>query len=216
MANLRTPARAGPGRLSAEQAAELPERLLDAATELFSQDGYGKTTMERIAKAAGASTKTLYARYENKTEVLRDVVRRMAERTLAEQFAVMPADPAQVEPPKYLKGLCGRIAHRIAEEGAGINKLAFSEARHVPELADIYAQVIGRGHGLIGAALEVWRAQGLLPWLDDIPRAAALCLTMTTDAVRIRTALGVPNEDIDAEVSFAVELFLRGLGYSKR
>ena len=215
MSNLRTPAPTGPGRLSAEQAAELPDRLLDAATELFSRDGFGKTTMERIAKAAGASTKTLYARYQNKTEVLHDVVRRMAERTIAAQFAVMPADPTQVEPAEYLKGLCGRIAHRIAEEGAGINKLAFSEARHVPELARMHAQVIGRGRGLIGAALEAWRAQGLLPWLEDAPRAAALCLTMTTDPVRIRTALGAPDEDIDADVAYAVDLFLRGLGYRR-
>jgi len=37
---------------------------------------------------------------------------------------------------------------------------------------------------------------------------------MTTDPVRIRTALGTPIEDSDGEVGFAVDLFLRGLGYN--
>ena len=34
-----------PGRLSAEQAAELPGRLMDAALALFTERGYGDTTM---------------------------------------------------------------------------------------------------------------------------------------------------------------------------
>jgi len=214
MTEARNPAPTGPGRLTAEQSAELPDRLLDAATDLFSRDGYAKTTMEKIAKAAGASTKTLYARYEDKTEVLREVVRRMVERTLAAQFAVMPADPREAEPAAYLKGLCGRIAHGVAGQGAGLHRLAFSEARHVPELSRLFVEVVERGRGLIAAALEAWSAQGLLPWLNHTPRAAALCLAMTTDPVRIRAALGAQSDDIDGEVSYAVDLFLRGLGYS--
>jgi AcrR family transcriptional regulator len=213
MSEMRKAPSPGPGRLSAEQAAELPDRLLDAAEELFSQDGFAKTTMERIAKAAGASTKTLYSRYDNKAEILRDVVRRMADRTIAAQMAVTPPDPRDIAPAIYLNGLCGRIAHRIAEEAAGINRLAFSEARHVPEIARMHAEVTARGRGLIQASLEAWRDQGLLPLLEDAPKAAALCLSMTTDAVRIRTALGEPNDQIDADVAFAVEIFLRGLGH---
>src|SRR5689334_6638391 len=65
--------RNGPGRLSAEDAAALPDRLLDAAFELFSAQGYAGTSMEEIAKKAGASTKTLYGRYAGKAELLKGV-----------------------------------------------------------------------------------------------------------------------------------------------
>ena len=62
-----TKARGGPGRLSAEDAALLPDRLLDAALELFNERTYAEATMEQIARRAGASTTTLYARYADKT-----------------------------------------------------------------------------------------------------------------------------------------------------
>ena len=58
------------GRLPAEEAAQIPDRLLDAATALFTSTGYGKTTMEAIAKQAGASSKTVYSRFANKEEIL--------------------------------------------------------------------------------------------------------------------------------------------------
>src|SRR3954465_4355791 len=60
----------GPGRLSADELAKLPDRLLDAALHLFDVQGYANTTMEQIAKQAGASTKTIYSRYPNKAAIL--------------------------------------------------------------------------------------------------------------------------------------------------
>ena len=72
-----TKARGGPGRLSAEDAALLPDRLLDAALELFNERTYAEATMEQIARRAGASTKTLYARYADKAELVEAVVNRV-------------------------------------------------------------------------------------------------------------------------------------------
>src|ERR1044071_5325696 len=45
--------RGGPGRLSAEDAARLPDRLLDAALELFNERTYAEATMEQIARGGG-------------------------------------------------------------------------------------------------------------------------------------------------------------------
>jgi AcrR family transcriptional regulator len=66
--------RGGPGRLSAEDAAKLPDRLLDAALEVFNEKNFADATMEQIARRAGASTKTLYARYADKAAVVEAVV----------------------------------------------------------------------------------------------------------------------------------------------
>ena len=71
------------GRLPAEKAAMIPDRLLDAATALVSEVGYANTTMDAIARKAGASSKTVYSRYANKQEVLEAVVRRLMDRTIA-------------------------------------------------------------------------------------------------------------------------------------
>ena len=124
-----TKARGGPGRLSAEDAALLPDRLLDAALELFNERTYAEATMEQIARRAGASTKTLYARYADKAEVVEAVVNRIVERTLAAQGAVASLDPHQVDPRTFIIGLGTRIVEGIGAEGAGLIHVALAEAR---------------------------------------------------------------------------------------
>jgi len=115
----------GPGRLSAEQAADLPDRILDAALELFSQDGYGGTTMERIAKKAGASTKTIYARYDNKADILQAVVVRLQDRTIAAHAATLPPDLRSIDPHQFLASFGVNVVMNLNEQAtAGLNRLA--------------------------------------------------------------------------------------------
>src|SRR5262245_62087188 len=97
----------GPGRLSAEETALLSGRLLDAAQSVFIEMGYGRATMDAIAKAAGASRKTLYARYANKAEVLTAVVNRLLDTALAPHEAEPPSQPATRAPRAFLM----QIAH---------------------------------------------------------------------------------------------------------
>src|SRR5215471_12619411 len=121
--------RGGPGRLSAEEAAKLPDRLLDAALELFNEKAFADTSMEQIARRAGASTKTLYARYADKTEVVEAVVNRIVERTLAEQAVGGALDLHQIDPRSFIIGLGTRIVSGIGAEAAGLISIALSEAR---------------------------------------------------------------------------------------
>ena len=83
----KKPASNGPGRLSAEAAAAVPDRLMDAAFGLFSRQGYADTSMEEIARTANASTKTIYSRYANKAELLKAVVQRIITRAMAAHAA---------------------------------------------------------------------------------------------------------------------------------
>lgn len=211
-------ARIRPGRLSAEDAARLPDRLMDAAFGLFSANGYAATTMEEIARAAGASTKTLYSRYANKGELLVAVVNRIIERSLAAHAAATSADPAQVEPRTFLVSLGTQFARGISGEGKALNQLALAEARRFPELSDFYLATLKRGQGIFQQALEAWRAQGLLPDMVDTSLSARLGVSMVADVPRIRSALGVPltEAEQDAHVAHAVDHFLRGCGYRPR
>jgi AcrR family transcriptional regulator len=45
-------------------------RVCEAARELFFQQGYGATTFEQIAQAAGARRTTLYSHFRDKAEIL--------------------------------------------------------------------------------------------------------------------------------------------------
>jgi AcrR family transcriptional regulator len=53
-----------------EQAARTRARILDAASELFLERGYGRTTMKDIADAAGVARDTIHAVFGSKAQVL--------------------------------------------------------------------------------------------------------------------------------------------------
>src|SRR5262249_51676576 len=128
------PPKLGPGRLSADEAAKLPDRLLSAALHQFAANGYANTTMEQIARAAGASTKTIYSRHPNKAAILTAGVQRVVENVLAAHAAAQRTDPRAVTPREFLVSLGGQIARALGSgEGATLIYLALSEARRFPE-----------------------------------------------------------------------------------
>ena len=210
-----TRSRGGPGRLPAEDAAKLPDRLLDAALELFNEKTFADTSMEQIARRAGASTKTLYARYADKAAMAEAVVNRIVERSLAAEAGAAPPDPRQIDPRAFITGLGTRIVESISTEGAGLIHIALSEARRFPVITKMYNAILARGRGIFRQALEQWHADGLLPDLKNPEMAAMLLISMLTDMARIRTAMGDPmsKAEIHAFIPYATDLFLRGCGY---
>jgi AcrR family transcriptional regulator len=64
--------------------------LLDAARELFAQDGYAATSLDAVVARAGVTKGALYHHYDGKRELFRAVLHREMERLaegLAEVFA---------------------------------------------------------------------------------------------------------------------------------
>lgn len=56
-----------------EQARQTRRAILQAAHDLFVEQGYGRTTIADIARAAGVSPETIYAGFKNKATVLHRV-----------------------------------------------------------------------------------------------------------------------------------------------
>jgi AcrR family transcriptional regulator len=62
-----------PGRPKAEDAVNIQVRILAAARHLFVEHGISSVSMEAVAKVAGITKQTLYARFPNKEELYRGV-----------------------------------------------------------------------------------------------------------------------------------------------
>jgi AcrR family transcriptional regulator len=56
-----------------EQSRETRLRIVSAARDLFVAEGYGRTTMAQVARAAGVAVETVYAAFRNKPSLLRQV-----------------------------------------------------------------------------------------------------------------------------------------------
>lgn len=204
----------GPGRLSAAQTAELPDRLMDAALSLFSQHGFSDTTMDQIAKRAGASTKTLYSRFSSKSEILESVVRRDVQRTVADHLRSFALNPAESEPREFLYRFGVQVCTgNLMEESTAIVRVTFAEAHRYPVLMRMYREVTARGKSALAHALRTWRDAGRISFSADSEAAGALCFDMMTAEIRARAVLGDPatRQEVERYVKFAVDTFMDGL-----
>lgn len=219
MTAARTRKRAkGPGRLSAEETALLSGRLLDAAQSVFVEMGYARATMDAIAKKAGASRKTIYARYANKAEVLTAVVNRLLDTALAPHEAESASAFGGREP----RALLMQIAHELsglssAPHIAGLNRLIMAEAVQVPELARLFINLHERAVANVSRSLEALKNERRLPNLPPPHLTATIFIEMVASVPRMRALLGQPlsKKENEALVTTAVDLFLRGCGYER-
>ena len=139
---METPVKPPPGR-RARKALETRQRILDAAEDLFTRDGYAATTMTAIAEHADVAVQTLYAVFGNKRAILTELIdARVAgadhSRSLPdrEDWRAMEREPN----PHQQLALFAQIATRIGNRSAAINEIMAQAAGADPEIATIYQQ----------------------------------------------------------------------------
>lgn len=203
--------RVGPGRLSAEASEALPDRLMDAAFSQFTEFGFEGATMDQIAKRAGASTKTLYSRFANKSEILEAVVRRNVQRTVADHLRGFALRPEESEPREFLTKFAMQIGSaNQADETAGLVRVTFAESHRYPVLGRMYREVTGRGIDALTRAFTIWRDAGVMAFDEEPHHLANLCWGMLTHEMRVQAIMGNPmsRREIQRYVDTGVAMFL--------
>ncbi|UVE18401.1 TetR/AcrR family transcriptional regulator [Pseudomonas sp. LS44] len=121
------------GRPSLEEAERLTDRVLDAATRLFMEQGFGATSVEAIAAAAGISKRTFYSRYPGKPQVFEAVILRYVRRYVRPAEDVAPADlPLEERLYRVATQLLGWI---LEPDVIALYRLTIAEVARFPELA---------------------------------------------------------------------------------
>lgn len=73
------------------------EQILDSTRALTIREGYASTTMQSIAREAGVTRPVVYEFYRDRTELLKDLLAREAQKVLALAGSVFPAAQAGEE-----------------------------------------------------------------------------------------------------------------------
>jgi TetR/AcrR family transcriptional repressor of mexJK operon len=200
------------GRPSKIDAAQLADRIVDAATDLFFTLGYGATTIEAVAQRARISKRTFYHRFENKSALFNAVVHRTIEHLRP------PANVPLLQGtnlPEILRGLADLILRAaLSPPAIALNRLIVAESSRFPKLA---AVVTNQGASeeairLIAGVLEREARVGNLT-LDNSTFAAQQFLYMTIALPQRRAmGLGMPmtSTEVDAWARDVVNLFLNG------
>lgn len=201
------------GRPPQRSEADTRQLIVEAATSMFLTQGFGGTSMEAVAQAAGVSKKTIYRFVATKEALLEAVIdtRSMAMRSPIGRDA--GPDPAAAE--QALRQFLHELARLVlAEETVALNRLIHTEAVRFPVMAQVFYQAGPiRNAEALRIWLEVQRQHGLLH-LEDCHMGAQTLVAMTIAEPLRAATLGVaplPSRvEIERRVNMAVDLFLRG------
>lgn len=118
--------------------------ILDRSAELFSEYGYDRASMNRIATACGVSKANLYHYYKDKEELLFDVIRFHLEKLLE---VVEAADDAALAPPARMRALVAALleAYRNsdAQHNVQISSMRFLPDERQTELKNMERELVG-------------------------------------------------------------------------
>lgn len=131
------------------------ERIMEAALELFAQNGYLGTSMNDIAKQLGITKGALYKHYSSKQEILDSITQRMNELDTerAEEYE-MPLDEPNGFAEAYAHTPTDKVrAYSIAQFkhwtedsfSSRFRKMLTLEQYRAPELAQLYQNYLASG-----------------------------------------------------------------------
>ena len=200
------------GRPSNEEAAQLRERILDAATELFFARGFGATSIDAVAQRAKISKRTFYHRFDDKAALFGAVLHRIIE-GLRPPASMPLLDGADVE--EILQRVAAIILRAaLTPQALALHRLIVGESGRFPKLAAAVATEGSTKEAitLIAGLLAREAHAGHLA-LED-PTLAAEQFLQTVLSVPQRRALGLGTPmtaaELDRWARSVVDVFLNG------
>ncbi len=130
------------GRPRAADMEARAENLLQTAGCLFLEKGYGKVSLEMIARQAHVAVRTIYVKFGGKAGLFKAVV----EQKRAAYFATMPALETDMRPLPAILADFGLLFTQLVTMPAAIHlsRMVIAEAANNPELAETFYKV-GQG-----------------------------------------------------------------------
>jgi AcrR family transcriptional regulator len=182
---------------------ETREALARAALELFVERGYDETTLAEIADAAGVSTRTIFAYFPSKEDILFSTLQTMRD-ALAQALAERPAGTDALTALRdFIVSSTHKkteFDHKLAQVIAAVPTLSSHKRARIAELQEVLASAIADDLG-VGP--------------DDLrPQVAAASLTAAFEVLerQDRGLSTVPtNEEIAAAIDPVIAFVRAGL-----
>ena len=127
--------------------AQKAEQILEGATRVFLERGYGGASMDRVAKASGVSKQTLYSHFADKEDLFTALGERMSRRRLEDAFGfVSTSGSVEGNPKAVLRDLVRYTPKQLsaAEEYHDFVRLMIGESKRFPELAETFMRNVTR------------------------------------------------------------------------
>ena len=187
--------------------------ILQAAAELFFEQGYSATSIDAIIERVGGSKRNIYSEFGNKEGLFTALVSESADAALAalsvEQIGGKDLSDILLEFGRRL------LAVYMSPGMIGVYRSIMTESSRFPDLAKaFYEKGPGRASDRLADVLEEASRRGEVR-LEDCRWAADHFVGMFRDNLHLRVVLGLcpPPSPAEAEtaVTSAVGIFLHGI-----
>ncbi len=188
---------------------EKKEKIISAATSLFSRFGLEKTTMEDIAKAAKKGKSSLYYYFKSKEEVFAEVIRK---EIAGLKTAIIEAIEKEDDPyNKFRKFVDARLNY-LNEKADQYTNVKDEYLKHYEFVENLTADYSKWEISTIKNIVEYGRDKGLFEVtdLDSISQALFFALK----GLEYPWAINLTRKEIEKSVEALVDVLLRGI--SKR
>ena len=194
------------------------ERLLQAAAEVFFEQGYAAASVDAIIARAGGSKRNIYSEFGNKEGLFTAIVTQNSDEALATLSIDVQGDSSlQQSLTAFGRHL---MAVYMSPAVIGVYRIVVTEANRFPELVrTFYEQGPGRTTRRLAEVLEAARARDLVR-IDDCELAAGHFVGMIRDNLHLQVVLGLraapTKAEAEAAVASAVDVFLNGICAERR
>ncbi|HHX34531.1 MAG TPA: helix-turn-helix transcriptional regulator [Gammaproteobacteria bacterium] len=210
-ATAATPRAAKPrrgGRPSLQQAADIQVSILDAAEALFLKTGFSSTGIEAIAKRAGTSKATVYARFSSKEALFIAV----SNRVLSTHFSPMVLSSGSLQ--ERLNDLALQMLDALLDPKIlRMYRIIMAESERFPELARLSDNKSAfAGQDLLETLLADEQAAGNLGNYELALLSQLFIASVVLEPLRLES-LGLRSFDMAARrqwVDLVVNIFLNG------
>jgi TetR/AcrR family transcriptional regulator, mexJK operon transcriptional repressor len=199
------------GRPTQAEAEQLDLAVREAAVATFLESGYAGASMDAIARAAGITRKSLYARYPDKRAVFADVIPWALARLEGDgSLPVIDSDDVEADLIAF-----GRIAIRRATDSDNVRlkRIALNEAALFPEFAGAADSMMWATRvQVLTDLLQRHQAKGNVD-IDDVELAAEHFLALVESMPSKLADFGVfrSKKQEERRLIHAVRLFLHGV-----
>ena len=200
------------GKLTSPSAKSRREALLQAAADVFFEQGYVGTSIDAIIERAGGSKRTIYSEFGNKEGLFAAIVTGNADSALA-TLGVDDISGRSLHETLMTFGVQLMQVY-MSPTVVGIFRIAVTEANRFPELVrSFYDEGPGRTIARLAEVLEAATKRGEIE-TRDCALAAAHFVALIRGNFHLQVVLGIrppPDvEEVQAFVRSAVDLFLNG------
>jgi AcrR family transcriptional regulator len=195
--------------------------ILEAAKNVFSEQGYELATMDDIAERAGTTKRTVYAHFENKETLFAAMVEHSAG-VFMQYLGEFDHSGSnyQAELERFANRFCELSTFRHAVQ---FQRVIIAESKRFPKLSrSVSTSIGGKASAMLARYLHELDLRGKLK-VPDPKLTAEQFLAITTGSIRLATLFGSippltqdphpsePNRTHAREIRRAVEVFLRGV-----